>query len=237
MNKVTKYIPIGVLIFIFLSGPAFPSGRAEEPAGKQEARVFWILDDTMSAESAEMFLERYLFPTSLALMLWTEFSLQGQEVRFGTSGGYRVVRKQRVLTEPLGEYTVYGYDLIIDVTCPAEGRPAQARPAEATGSGARPASSRTAFGEKSEGRTPESYVVRFSYPESADSGSGSQPKAGVQHGVWPSGARPSGVLPQPLEQALLAGIKADGRPTGKARVEQIGYLGSGRFRATVLVGD
>jgi hypothetical protein len=165
-------------------------------------------------------------------MLWTEFSLQGQEVRFATSGGYRVVRKQRVLAEPLGEYTVYGYDLIIDVTCPAEGRPA-----EATGSGARSASSRTAFGEKSEGRTPESYVVRFSYPESADSGSGSQPKAGVQHGVWPSGVRPSGVLPQPLEQALLAGIKADGRPTGKARVEQIEYLGSGRFRATVLVGD
>jgi hypothetical protein len=222
MNKVTKYIPIGVLIFIFLSGPAFPSGRAEEPAGKQEARVFWILDGTMSAESAEMFLERYLFPTSLALMLWTEFSLQGQEVRFGTSGGYRVVRKQRVLAEPLGEYAVYGYDLIIDVT----------RPAEATGSGARPASRRTAFGEKSEGRTPESYVVQFSYPESADSGSGPPPKAGVQHGV-----RPSGVLPQPLEQALLAGIKADGRPTGKARVEQIEYLGSGRFRATVLVGD
>ena len=232
MNKVTKYIPIGILIFIFLSGPAFPSGRAEEPAGKQEARVFWILDGTMSAESAEMFLERYLFPTSLALMLWTEFSLQGQEVRFDTWGGYRVVRKQRVLAQPLGEYTVYGYDLIIDVTRPAEGRPAQGRPAEAPGSGARPASRRTAFGEKQ-----ESYVVRFSYPESADPGSGSPPLAGVQQGVRPSGVQPSSVLPQPLEQALLAGIKADGRPTGKARVEQIEYLGSGRFRAMVLVGD
>jgi hypothetical protein len=227
MNKVTKYIPIGILIFIFLSGPAFPSGRAEEPAGKQEARVFWILDGAMSAESAEMFLERYLFPTSLALMLWTEFSLQGQEVRFDTSGGYRVVRKQRVLAEPLGEYAVYGYDLIIDVTRPAEGRPA-----EAPGSGARPASRRTAFGEKQ-----KSYMVQFSYPESADPLSGSPPKAGVHQGVRPSGVRPSGVLPQPLEQALLAGIRADGRPTGKARVEQIEYLGSGRFRATVLVGD
>jgi hypothetical protein len=133
-------------------------------------------------------------------MLWTEFSLQGQEIRFDSRGGYRVVRKQRVLAEPVGEYVVYGYDLIIDVS----------QPAEAPGSGARPASRRTAFGEKQ-----QSYVIRFSYPESAD----------------------SGVLPQPLEQALLAGIRADGRPTGKARVEQIEYLGSGRFKATVLVGD
>jgi len=200
MNKVARYISASVLIFILLSCSAFPSGRAEEPTGKQEARVFWILDGTMSSESAEMFLERYLLPTSLAAMLWTEFSLHGDEVRFDTGAGYRIVRKQRVLAESVGGYTVYGYDLIIDIT----------RPSEWPGSGARPASR----------RTTESYVVQFSYPGSSD-----------------SGVRPSGVLPQPLQQALLAGISEDSRSTGKARVEQIEYLGSGRFRATVLVGD
>jgi hypothetical protein len=198
MNKVTKYIPMGVLIFILLSCSAFPSGRGEAPKGKQEARVFWILDGTMSSESAEMFLERYLFPTSLATLLWTDFTLRGDEVRFETNGGYRIVRKQRVFEQPIGAYTVYGYDLIIDITVPA-GAPA--------------------------GRTVESYEVEFSYAEAADTGD------------QPAGSPAEAVLPQPLEQALLAGIREDGRSSGKARVGQIDYLGSGRFKATVLIAD
>ena len=198
MNKTIKCIPIGVLIFTLLSCSAFPSGRVEEPKGKQETRVFWIVDGTMSPESAEMFLERYLFPTSLATMLWTDFTIQGDEVSFETRGGYRIVRKQRVLEQAIGAYTVYGYNLIIDVTLPA----------------AAPTS-----------RTVKSYVVQFSYAESADTGN--------QSASSPSKA----VLPQPLEQALLAGIREDGRSSGKARVGQIDYLGSGRFRATVLIAD
>ena len=197
MNKVTMRLSISILIFTLFCSSAFASGRGEEPVDKGEVRVFWILDGSMSAESAEMFLERFLFPTSLAAMLWTEFSLEGEEVRFETRGGYRVVRKQRVLAESIGAYTVYGYALLIDVTWPAEARAPK-------------------------DRTQKTYVVQFSYPESADSSSGSPPKA---------------VLPQPLEQALLAGIREDGRTSGKARVEQVEYLGAGRFRAEVLVGD
>ncbi len=198
MNKTIKCIPVGVLIFTLLSCSAFPSGRVEEPKGKQETRVFWILDGTMSPESAEMFLERYLFPTSLATMLWTDFTLRGDEARFETGGGYRIVRKQRALAQSFGAYTVYGYDLIIDITVPA-GAPAS--------------------------RTVKSYEVQFSYAESADSSD------------QPSGSQAKAVLPQPLEQALLAGIREDGRSTGKARVEGIDYLGSGRFKATVLIAD
>jgi hypothetical protein len=193
MNKVTRYTSITALIFALLACSAFPSGRAEEPSGRQEARVFWALDGSMSAESAEMFLERYLFPTSLAAMLWTDFTRQGGEVRFDTSGGYRIIRKTRVLAEPFDGYTIYGYDLIIDIT----------RPAEAPS-----------------GRTVKTHVVQFSYPESTDTGS-----------------RSSGTVPQPLQQALLAGIGEDGRSSGKARVQQIEYLRSGGFKATVLIGD
>jgi hypothetical protein len=208
MNKVTQYVLISTLVFILLACSAFPSGRVEEPSGKQEARVFWILDGSMSAESAEMFLERYLFPTSLAVMLWTDFTLQGAEVRFDTLGGYRIVRKQRVLAEPIGAYIIYGYDLIIDVVRPAGGRPAEGR----TGKGRAEAAP--------SGRTVKTYTVRFSYAGSAEEES-----------------RPKGVLPQPLEQALLAGIRADGRSSGKVRVDRVEYLGSGRFEALVLVGD
>jgi hypothetical protein len=196
MNKVSKLVPSGILLFILLSCSAFPAGRVEQPAGKQEARVYWILDGTMSAESAEMYLERYLFPTSLALMLWTEFTAQRDEVRFDTLTGYRVVRKQRVLSESIGTYTVYGYDLIIDIVRPDGRTPAQQRAAD---------------------RAATTYDLQFSYPESVDAG--------------------SAVLPQPLEQALLAGIRQDGRSSGRARVERIEYLGSGRFTATVLVAD
>ena len=201
MNQVIKYISISVFIFVLLACSAFSSSRVEEPSGKQEAPAFWVVDGSMSAESAEMFLERYLFPTSLATMLWTDFTLQGGQVRFDTEGGYRIVRKQRVLAEAIDGYTVYGYNLILDVTRPAEGR-SQAAP---------------------DSRTVESYVVRFSYPAAADGGL--------------SGSHSKGVLPQPLEQALLAGIRKDGRTSGKGRVDRIEYLGSGRFEATVLIGD
>jgi hypothetical protein len=67
------------------------------------------------------------------------------------------------------------------------------------------------------GRSPDSYSVRFSYSESTVSG--------------------SGVIPQPLEQALVTAIRESGRPSGMARVGDIDYLGSGKFKATVLIGD
>ena len=151
--------------------------------------MFWVLDGSMGKESAEMFLERYLLPTSLAAMLWTEFSTEGEQVRFDTRGGYRVVRKTQALSDPLGAYTVYGYDLIIDLSV----SPPAPR------------------------RSPDSYPVRFSYSESTVSG--------------------SGVIPQPLEQALLTAIRESGYSSGMTRVGDISYLGSGKFKATVLIGD
>ena len=131
MNKVTMHLSISILVFILIGSSAFASGRGEEPVDKGEVRVFWILDGSMSAESAEMFLERYLFPTSLATMLWTDFTLQGGQVRFDTEGGYRIVRKQRVLAEAIDGYTVYGYNLTLDVAWSAEGR-SQAAPGSRT---------------------------------------------------------------------------------------------------------
>jgi hypothetical protein len=151
--------------------------------------MFWVLDGSMSKESAEMFLERYLLHTSLAAMLWTEFSREGEEIRFDTRGGYRVVRKTQALSESFGAYTVYGYDLMIDVT--------------SSSSAPR--------------RSPDSNSVRFSYSESTVSG--------------------SGVIPQPLEQALLTAIRESGSSSGMARVADVSYLGSGRFKATVLIVD
>jgi hypothetical protein len=189
MSKVKKLLSGGVLVFILLSCSAFPSGRMEEASAKWEARAFWVLDSKMSTESAAMFLESFLLPTSLATMLWTEFSVQQQEVQLDTRAAYRVVRKARSRTDPLGAHTVYGYDLVVSVTV-------------------KPPSPR---------RNPDSYTVRFS--------------------CCPSSAEAAGVVPQPLEQALLAGIRKDGRSSGRARVERIDYLGSGEFEATVLVGD
>jgi len=192
MNNVTRYISVCILIFFLFSCSVFPSGRTEAPPGKQETRVFWVLDGTMSAESAEMFVERYLLPTSLAATRWTGFAVTGQEVRFDTTGGYRVVRRNKILIDPIGALTVYGYDLIVDMVRDSEAQPAR-------------------------NASPESYLVRFSYPLAA--------------------APQSGVIPQPLEQAFLAGIRKDGRSVGKGRVESVDYLGSGRFKATVLISD
>jgi hypothetical protein len=196
MNKVSHYFLISALILTLPACPTSPSGREETLSGRLEARAFWVVDGSLSRQSAEMFLERYLFPTSLALMLWTEFSVRGEEVRFDTLGGYRILRKQRVLTEALGAYALHGYDLIVDI-------------------------SRAPPGPKS--RTIGSFQVRFSYAESIANGG-------------PDNGSP-GVLPQPLEQALIAGIRADGRSAGMARVATIDYVGSGEFTATVLIGN
>lgn len=182
-------INLSILLFILLSCSAFPAGRSEVSSGKQEVRMYWVIDGSMSEESAAMFLERHLLPTSLAAVLWTEFSTQGAEVRFDTRSGYRVLRKTPVMSESLGAYTVYGYDLMIDVT---SNPPAPHR-------------------------SHDSYSVRFFYSES----------------MVPD----SGVIPQPLQQALVIAIRESGRRSGTARVADIDYLDSGGFKATVLIGD
>jgi hypothetical protein len=191
MNKVTAYTLASVLMLSLLACAAHPSSRVEEQPQKLELRAYWIVDGSMSGESAQMYLERYLLPTSLAVMQWTAFRVQGQEIRLDTEGGYRVVRKARILSEPLGSYTIYGYDLLVNFS---------------------PGGS----AEKG-GRAAASYTVTFSYSGPAEAG--------------------AAVLPQPLEKALLAAVEEDGRTAGWARVQSIDYLGSGRFRAGVLLAD
>ena len=187
MRQAEKCLSAGLLILLLLSCSAFPSGRVEQPPARLQRQAFFIVNGAMSGESAEMFLERYVLPASVAAMLWTEFALQGREIRFEFRGGYRVVRKRLTLTDPLGSHTVYGYELTVD----PPGSPPSLR------------------------GDPASYTVRFTYyPSSED----------------------AGVLPQPAQQALLAAVREDGRSSGWARLDSISYLGSGRFRATVLVG-
>jgi hypothetical protein len=62
---------------------------------------------------------------------------------------------------------------------------------------------------------PRTYDVDFSY-------------AGLK-------AATSRVIPQPLQEALLRGIRSSGRGSGQARVLSLRYLGAGRFAATVQV--
>jgi hypothetical protein len=173
---------------LLLSCSAFPSGRTEKEPGKERLKIYWILEGPPGSESAEVFIERFYLPTSLAMLLWTGFTVQGEEVLLDTRGGYRVLNKKQFLVEPLGSYTVYGYELDYRVT-----------------SSPPPSSSRA-----------ESYTVRFSYRRAA--------------------ARPKGVLPQPLEQALIAAVRKSGRSSGTARVVSLSYQGSGGFKAEVQVG-
>jgi hypothetical protein len=186
MRRAGKCLSAAFLIVLLLSCSVFPSGRAEQPSAGVRQKAFFIVDRAMSDESAQMFLERYVLPTSVAAMQWTEFAHQGREIRFEYRGGYRVVRKRLTLTDPLGPHTVYGYELVLD----SPGRPPSLR----------------------EGPAP--HTVRFTYPALQD----------------------TGVLPQPAEQALLAAVREDGRSSGWVRLDSIGYLGSGRFKATVLIG-
>jgi hypothetical protein len=149
----------------------------------------------MAKESAQMYLERYLLPTSLTAMLWTRFNREDSEIQLDTQTGYRVVRKQMVLVDPLGTLSVYGYDLVVDISVPPS----------------------------VPDRSPASYTLRFTYPSSPDEAS--------------SAEEIPEVIPQPLQQALLKGIREDGRSSGWVRVQSLDYRGSGRFQATVLIAD
>jgi hypothetical protein len=62
---------------------------------------------------------------------------------------------------------------------------------------------------------PRAYEIDFSY-------------AGLE-------AASSRVIPQPLQEALLRGIRESGRRSGQARLVSLSYLGGGRFAATVEV--
>jgi len=187
-NYSTCFLTV-LAALILISCSAFPSGRREEATGKQELRMYWILEGTPGSGSSEIFLTRYHLPTSLTKLMWTEFVVRGKNVEFTTQGGYRIVTKKQVLTEPLGNYTVYGYDLNIEVTVSPPSPPGP----------------------------PESFSVSFSYAQAARTG--------------------SGVLAQPLEQAMIAGIRKSGLRSGRALVENLKYLGSGKFKARVLVSD
>jgi hypothetical protein len=187
MRRAEKCLFAGILILTLLSCSVFPSGRAERPPAGARRQAFFIVDGAMSGESAQMFLERYVLPTSVAAMQWTEFALKGREIRFEYRGGYRIARKRLTLTDTLGSHTVYGYELTVE----PPGGPPSLR----------------------EG--PASHTVRFTYSSSSED---------------------AGVLPQPAEQALLAAVRQDGRSSGWVRLDSISYLGSGRFKATVLVG-
>lgn len=167
-----------------------PADAPPRPAAAPvDIQAYWILEE--GAANAEMLLERFYLPTSLSVLRWTRFEVTSGGVELaGAGGGYRVTRKQEILSEAWQGNLLRGYSLRIDFTGQAE---------EPSGSSRR-------------------LTVRFAY----DTGR-------------PDGGHPGAVIPQPLQQALLQGIKASGRNSGRARVLELRYEGRGRFEAEIEV--
>jgi len=167
-----------------------PEAAAGEVATQATVQAYWILEP--GAANARMVLERFFLPTSLSVLRWTEFRVGAGAIELASAGGYRVLRKEAILTERWPAGDLHGYTVRVSFAAEAE---------------APSGSSRT-------------HTVSFVYDTTGAVGA-------------PGGE--AGVTPQPLQQALLKGIEADGRTSGLARVLDLEYRGNGRFRGKVEV--
>ena len=89
-----------------------------QPVTAVSARAYWLLEE--GAANAQMLLERFYLPTSLSVLRWTEFSVVGGDIELASTGGYRVIRKDRILTESWKGRVLHGYEVRIEFTGQAD---------------------------------------------------------------------------------------------------------------------
>lgn len=94
--------------------------QADRPAGGGRGQTaatiqaYWILDE--GAGNAEMLLERFYLPTSLSVLRWTEFRVTAEGVELASAGGYRVTRKEPLVTERWQQAVLHGYTVRVSFT-------------------------------------------------------------------------------------------------------------------------
>jgi hypothetical protein len=95
---------------------AVPSSGAAPGAVVRQASVdaYWLLEE--GAVNADMLLERFYLPTSLSVLRWTAYRVESQRVELSSTGGYRVVRKDPILTEPWKGAVLRGYHVRVSFT-------------------------------------------------------------------------------------------------------------------------
>jgi len=90
-----------------------PAGTTPgQPVTAVSVRAYWLLEQ--GAANAQMLLDRFYLPTSLSVLRWTGFTVVDGGVELASTGGYRVARKDRVLTESWQGRVLHGYEVRVE---------------------------------------------------------------------------------------------------------------------------
>lgn len=104
-----------VLVVAVTALPAWGSGGSGEraaPAERGPLSVHLVLKPEESGNS--MFLERWLLPSSVSALGWTDFALAGSgEVELAAAGGYRISSHKPLSEESLGPIGIYSYSVAV----------------------------------------------------------------------------------------------------------------------------
>lgn len=106
-----------VLVPSFLS--ARPEPEAEDTGGKRS--LLLLVED--EAADNEIYITRFLLPSSLSLFAWTDFQVQGAEVSMEGEESFRIRERELEAVGSRGLYRIVKYSFLIsDLGDPEQGR-------------------------------------------------------------------------------------------------------------------
>jgi len=115
-KAVLLVVLLGVLAAaVQAAGEAASEKPTVTTPGTGPLKVYLVLKPEESRNT--LMVERLHLPSSLAALTWTDFRLEGSgNVELSASGGYRLVSRDPLSSESLGELGVYAYALKVTWT-------------------------------------------------------------------------------------------------------------------------
>ena len=119
---IIKHAAACLLCFV-LSLPSFAGGAGEiNELEEGKIKAYFIAPPEMGNAAGALLMERLYLEPFLAAFLWSEYRLEGGAVETRTTGGYRILHKERFLAEEREDTAIHAYDLEVDYHQAEEGR-------------------------------------------------------------------------------------------------------------------
>jgi hypothetical protein len=120
-KKKCSFGPLWVLILILL--PALPvcskgiaAKRKMEEKEEIPPQVFLLVSEEGSTN--EIYISRFLLPSSLAAYGWARFVVDGDEISLQSEGDYRIISKDMAIEDRFGGFIIYRADALADEADP-----------------------------------------------------------------------------------------------------------------------
>ncbi len=120
-KKIGSFRLLCVLIFILL--PTLPvCSKGIVARGRTDVReeirpqVFLLVPEEGSTN--EIYISRFLLPSSLAAYGWARFVVDGDEISLQSEGDYRIISKDMAIEDRFGGFIIYRADVLTDEADP-----------------------------------------------------------------------------------------------------------------------